>query len=164
MHPASLDDVRLLSECDQTFTRRSGPGGQNRNKVETAVILTHRPTGLTAEANERRSQSENRARALFRLRLLLALEIRRSPGETATELWRSRLRGGRIHVNGSHVDFPTLLAEAVDAIHFHDYEAKPAAERLGCSTTQLLGLLRDEPRAFARVNARRSERGKHPYR
>ena len=48
-HPASLDDDRLLAECDQSFLRRSGPGGQNRNKVETAVVLRHRPTGLIAE-------------------------------------------------------------------------------------------------------------------
>ena len=52
-HPAALDPERLLAACDATRTRRSGPGGQNRNKVETAVILRHRPTGIQAEANER---------------------------------------------------------------------------------------------------------------
>ena len=52
-HPARLTADRLLGECSQKFMRRSGPGGQNRNKVETAVILTHRPTGVSAEANER---------------------------------------------------------------------------------------------------------------
>ena len=45
--------------------------------METAVILTHKPTGLTAEASERRTQGENRRQALFRLRLRLALEVRR---------------------------------------------------------------------------------------
>ena len=49
-HPAAHDLERLLADCDVRFTRRSGPGGQNRNKVETAVVLTHRPTGLVAEA------------------------------------------------------------------------------------------------------------------
>ena len=75
-HPAGLDDERLLGACEQKFLRRSGPGGQNRNKVETAVILRHGPSGLVAEANERRSQSENRREALRRLRFLLAIEVR----------------------------------------------------------------------------------------
>ena len=61
IHPAALDPERLLAECDVRFTRRSGPGGQNRNKVETAVILTHRPTGITAEASDRhRDAAANR--------------------------------------------------------------------------------------------------------
>jgi hypothetical protein len=163
-HPAALDLDRLLAECEQRFTRRSGPGGQNRNKVETAVILRHRPTGLSAEASERRTQGENRAQALFRLRLLMALEVRLPPGAIPSDLWRSRCRGGKLSINPSHDDFPALLAEALDALEFHAHDAKPAAESLGCSTTQLVNLLRDEPRAMIWVNARRLERGLHPYR
>ena len=164
LHPAAIDPARLLAECEQRFTRRSGPGGQNRNKVETAVILRHRPTGLVAEASERRTQGENRDRALFRLRLAMALEIRRPVGESPSDLWRSRLRGGKIAVNPSHDDFPALLAEALDALDAHDYEARSAADRLGLSMTQLVNLLRDEPRALAMVNARRTERSLHAYR
>ena len=73
MHPAALPDDDLLSICNETRTRRGGPGGQHRNKVETAVVLQHRPTGLNAEANERRSQADNRRVALQRLRLRLAI-------------------------------------------------------------------------------------------
>ena len=62
-HPSGLDDARLLADCDQTFLRRSGPGGQNRNKVETAVVLRHRPTGLVAEANEAAEQVKRDADA-----------------------------------------------------------------------------------------------------
>ncbi len=164
IHPAALDPDRLLAECEQTFTRRSGPGGQNRNKVETAVILRHRPTGLSAEASERRTQGENRAQALFRLRLLMALEIRRPSADTPSDLWRARCRGGKVAVSPTHDDYPALLAEALNALATHDDDAKSTADSLGCSTTQLINLLRDEPRSLIAINARRAPAGKHPYR
>jgi hypothetical protein len=163
-HPSATPPDRLLADCDVKFARRSGPGGQNRNKVETAAILTHRPTGLSAEANERRSQGENRAVALMRLRVVLALEIRRpvDPGAGPSPLWRSRLKGGRIAVSPSHDDFPALLAEALDAVAAGDADVKAAAERLGCSASQLVKLLKLEPRAMKQVNDRRAEAGLRP--
>lgn len=160
-HPAALDPERLAAECEFRATRRSGPGGQNRNKVETAVVLTHRPTGIVAEAAERRTQGENRRQALFRLRLRLALEVR-TPAGTPSPLWASRLRGGRIVVSPEHDDFPALLAEALDFLAARDDDVKEAAEALGCSATQLVKLLAAEPRALIQVNGRRAAKGQHP--
>ncbi len=67
-----LDDARLLLECDVELFIGSGPGGQHRNKTESAVRLRHRPSGIVAIAAERRSQFQNRNRALRRLRQKLA--------------------------------------------------------------------------------------------
>lgn len=165
LHYAALDPDELSGQCEFRTTRRSGPGGQHRNKVETAVILTHRPTGVVAEAAERRSQHENRRQALFRLRLKLALEIR-SPTETTphqpSPLWKSRLRGGKILVNPEHDDFPALLAEALDVLEAQDRDVKRAAEVLGCSSTQLVKLLAAEPRALTQLNADRARAGLRP--
>ena len=66
-----LDDDQLLGQCRVEFRRASGPGGQHRNKVESAVRLTHLPSGIVAGASERRSQHDNRALALARLRAKL---------------------------------------------------------------------------------------------
>jgi hypothetical protein len=135
--------------------------------VETAVILTHKPTGLTAEASERRTQGENRRQALFRLRLRLALELRRpalEPGGDPyqpSELWKKRCRGGRISINPEHDDFPALLAEMLDVLAETNYDPKPAAALLGCSPSQLVKLLKHEPRAFALVNEHRRQAGLH---
>ena len=63
-----LADDDLLAQCEVELRRASGPGGQHRNKVESAVRLIHRPTGVVANATERRSQHANRALALERLR------------------------------------------------------------------------------------------------
>jgi hypothetical protein len=167
-HPAALDPEVLAAECDFRATRRSGPGGQNRNKVETAVILTHRPTGIRAEASERRTQGENRRAALDRLRIELALNVRRPMGQGGdnrfrpSALWRSRCHGGRIAVNPEHDDFPAILAEALDVLRALGEDPRCAAEALGCSPSQLIKLLREEPRALAQVNASRRQAGRHP--
>ena len=170
VHPAALDPEALAAECEFRATRRSGPGGQNRNKVETAVVLTHRPTGIRAEASERRTQGENRRAALARLRIELALAIRRpierADGESSVpgELWRSRCRGGRIAINPGHEDFPAMLAEALDVLDAMDDDPRAASEVLGCSATQLVKLLKEEPRALAQLNERRRQAGRHPFR
>lgn len=61
------DFESLERDCDLEFFVAGGPGGQHRNKVETAVRLTHRPTGLVVTATERRSQSANREAAYERM-------------------------------------------------------------------------------------------------
>jgi len=64
-HPT--DRESLEHDCDVEFFVAGGPGGQHRNKVETGVRLTHRPTGLMVTATERRSQSANREAAFDRM-------------------------------------------------------------------------------------------------
>lgn len=156
-----LDPERVLENCDVRFTRRSGPGGQHRNKVETAAILTHRPTGLSAEASERRSQSGNRRVALWRLRMLIATQVRNhvGPACAASALWNARLRGTRIEVNPEHDDVPALLAEALDMLAATEWDPGAAAHRLGTTASQLIKLLTIDARALAELNARRLERG-----
>lgn len=75
------DDEALLAECDVESFRGSGPGGQHRNKTETAVRLRHRPTGIVAQATERRSRSQNLSLALDRLRARLAAHFAPPPPE-----------------------------------------------------------------------------------
>jgi len=60
------------SDLKESFTRSSGPGGQNVNKVATAVTLRHRPSGISVTVQDSRSQAQNRK--LARERLLDAID------------------------------------------------------------------------------------------
>jgi hypothetical protein len=164
IHPATLDLRALDRQCSIQFTRRSGPGGQNRNKVETAVILRHVPTGVVAEAAERRSQQANYKAALFRLRLNLALEIRRpiAASDPPSELWKSRCRNGKLAINPDHDDFPALLAEALDRLEASEMDLKSVAAALTCTPSQLTRFLKSEPRAFSILNRERQRQGRRP--
>ena len=162
MHPASLPADDLLRHCDETRTRRGGPGGQHRNKVETAVVLMHRPTGLSAEGSERRSQAENRRVALKRLRMMLALSHREPPAMAPSDLWKSRLRGRQLVIAADHDDYPSLVAEAIDHLQAVRFEMRPAADMLGVSMSQLTKLFRQVPAAWVALNRLRIAAGLSP--
>ncbi|MFO0919855.1 MAG: peptide chain release factor-like protein [Planctomycetaceae bacterium] len=160
-HPASLEIEELLKDCTVRTARRRGPGGQHRNKTESAVVILHEPTGVEAQAAERRSQPENRHVAVKRLRINLALEVRSAAGgESApSDLWRSRVRDGKIVCSVEHTDFASLLAEALDVLAFRGGNLHSSAEQLQCSPSQLAKFLYHEPRAFRRFNELRRQRG-----
>jgi hypothetical protein len=157
---------RLLKDCEFARTRRGGPGGQHRNKVETAVVVEHVPSGVAAEANERRSQGQNRRVAVFRLRVNLALAVRCPTGEcrVPSAVWQSRCRNGRVAVNSEHEDFPALLAEALDVLESCEMDIRAAAQQLTVTASQLTKFLKQEPRAVTQINAHRTRLGLRPLR
>lgn len=161
VHPAALSPSQLQEFCRFRRTRRSGPGGQHRNKVETAVVVTHLPSGVKAEASERRSPAQNHRQALFRLRINLALEVRRVPqeAEIPSLKWRSRCPARRIRINPQHEDFPALLAESLDVLTACQMDVKQAAGALQTTSSQLTKFLGLEPRALALVNTYRQRIG-----
>lgn len=65
-------DEALLAECDVDVFRSSGPGGQGVNTTDSAVRLTHRPSGLVVVCRQVRSQHRNKGLCLERLRVRLA--------------------------------------------------------------------------------------------
>ncbi|MDK2846710.1 MAG: ribosome-associated protein [Desulfuromonadales bacterium] len=91
-------------DLEITFFKAGGPGGQHRNKTETAVRIHHRPSGLTVTASEQRSRQANIEKALERLAEKLAALRRKPrrriptrPGKAAKErrLAAKRLRSER---------------------------------------------------------------------
>lgn len=162
-----LTDDELLVQCEVDRFRASGPGGQKRNKTDSAVRLRHRPTGLESLAVESRSQHENRARALRRLRLTIAVECR-EPADVAayapSDLVAGRHRGGRIEVATKHADYPLVVAEVFDVCEAAGWRLADAAKALGLSTAALGRFLEADPGVFRAANARRVALGLGPLR
>ncbi len=152
-------DAELLRDCREERYRASGPGGQRRNKVETAVRLRHLPSGVVVQAEESRSLEENRTRALRRLRLRLAIEVRETfdLGAPALppEFVAQRTPEGRIAVNPKNPAYPIALAVALDALSAAGGSYAVAASALGVTTSQLLRLLRSDPQVWREIDERR---------
>ncbi|NOT01794.1 MAG: peptide chain release factor-like protein [Phycisphaerales bacterium] len=158
----ALDDPLLLAQCDVHTYRSSGPGGQKKNKTDSAVRLKHRPTDVSAVATESRSQHENRARALRRLRLAIALHVRR-PIDVTTYRRGATLaecvRDAHIHVGRKDGRFNPVAAEVLDVLAACGVRVSTAASAMGLTTAGLVAFLQTEPQLWRRVNEMRTAAG-----
>ncbi|MBI5273515.1 MAG: peptide chain release factor-like protein [Chlamydiales bacterium] len=82
-------DEDLLSECKCSAYRSSGPGGQHTNVTDSAVRLTHIPTGIVVTSQKERSQYLNKRQCLAKLRKIVEKLNYRKPKRIATRKSRS---------------------------------------------------------------------------
>ncbi len=145
-----LDDETLLRLCRQENYRASGPGGQHRNKTDSAVRLSVLAGGVVANCADHRSQHRNRAEALKRLRLALAIELRMSV--EAAEFWEGSWKLGK-----KDRRYAGFIAHLFDVLNHHDWAVGLAAEALGTSTGRLVRTLARDPQAWNAVNQARAK-------
>lgn len=160
------DDAALLKDCAVDAYRASGPGGQKRNKTSSAVRLRHHPSGLLVIAEESRSQHENKARALRRLREAIALSIRRKPGDASdaapSAVLTGILRAGRIEISMRNPNYPLAVAEVLDHLAVRGGRLQEAAAMIGVTTGQLSKFIARDGKVLAAVNEIRRLHGLRP--
>src|SRR5438128_4162477 len=169
----ALTDEQLLRQCAVDTYRASGPGGQKRNKTSSAVRLRHPPTGLIVIAEESRSQHENRARALRRLRQALYLKLREplsgtelAPAALARHPDFCAARGpdGRLDLGRKDPRFWPAAGVVLDVLQALQARVHDAATALGISTANLVGFLQVEPKVWEQANRLRTRFGQKPLR
>lgn len=161
-HRLARSDGQLLAECEIDLYRASGPGGQKRNKTSSAVRLRHVPTHLMVTAVESRSQHENKARALLRLRRAIALTQRNpiGPETPPPEFYAAALaRDPSLHVNPRHPQYLFIVQHVLDVLHLHGAAVSEAAAGLRISTGQLIRFLKEDPDLWEHANRMRQEHG-----
>ncbi|MFQ5807107.1 MAG: peptide chain release factor family protein [Phycisphaerae bacterium] len=157
-------DTQLLAECQVHRYRASGPGGQHRNKVSSAIRLHHKPSGLVTLATESRLQRENKTRALKRLREAIAL-VARVPLPPKV-VWPESINvvEGRLRVSEKNPAIHHVMALVLDAFAESSGRLAAAARRLGLTSSSLARFLKAHPKAWREVARMRSEAGLPPLR
>jgi hypothetical protein len=157
-----LSDDQILKICRLDVHRGSGPGGQKRNKTSNAFRLTHEPTGLHVTATEARSAVENKARAVRRMRLKFATDLR-EPIEPATfepPDWFLTIRHPtRIAASHHHEFYAAAGGLILDLLKVMNGNPSHVAAMLGVSTSAVIKFLEDEPQLWAAANRIREEMG-----
>jgi len=168
-----LTDSQLLAQCAVDTYRASGPGGQKRNKTSSAVRIRHPPSGLIVIAEESRSQHENRARALRRLRQAFYLKVRDplSDGELTPEALATRYdyqgarnADGRLDVGKRDPRFWPAAGLVLDVLHALEGRVSETAKVLTISTANLLAFLQTSPKVWEQANHMRAHFGHKPLR
>ena len=168
-HLLASDDA-LIAQCEVDRYRASGPGGQHRNKTDSAVRLRHKLTGVMAIGEDSRSQSENKLHAVRRLRSAIALEVREpvilegfvpSPRLAAFVAKGTAPLGAKTRVTG---EYWAAMAELLDLLVANGLEIGTTAQRLGISTGAMSKLLLHDDLVGRTVNDLRRGKQMRPLR
>ena len=161
-HYLLVADDALIAQCEVDRYRASGPGGQHRNKTESAVRLRHKLTGVTAIGEDSRSQSENKLHAVRRLRAAIALDVREPAAPQPSERLAAFVAAGTAPLGAKTRltgEYWAAIAELLDRLVANNLEIATTAQQLGITTGALSKLLLHDESVGRAVNDLRRAKG-----
>ena len=144
-----LDDAGLSAVCELEFFKGTGPGGQKRNKTSSAVRVSLPGWSVSATDCTERSQTRNRACALRKLRLELAMTHRVSPAQPPEKMICALSSAG----------YPLWLAHLLDVFGENACDPRETASLLGVSSSSLIKTFYRDPVLWQRLQQELSRRG-----
>ena len=149
-----LDDAQLSACCKLEFYKDSGPGGQKRNKTSSAARVILPGWDITATDCTERSQARNRANALQKLRINLALNVRETPAVPPE----------RLECAVTHPYYPLFLAHLLDVYSENNWDHRAAAAVLSISPTAFVKKLYKDPVVWQKILQELTSRDLPPLR
>lgn len=145
-----LDDDALFRLCRHEFYKAQGRGGQKRNKTSNAIRLTFTPVEITVTDCSGRSQHQNRAIALSRLRCEIAMQVRGEVPDVPVDM------------SIKNPNYPLWIARIIDLLDINAFDPKVTAEAMGVSRSRLLKLLSRDKALWQFMNQCREKLGLPP--
>lgn len=153
-----------MEQCRFDAFGAAGPGGQHRNRTNTAVRITHLPTSISTVEQDSRSQRENRIHALRHLRHKLALHTRRELDLTDFHPPDYLKEYPALRMSEKNPLYPKTVALVLDVMKASQWHVGHAAVLLGFSTSALVRFLHDDPPMWEYVQKMLRELGMKPLR
>lgn len=170
----ALPPDELLEQCTRTPYQASGPGGQKRNRVYSAIRLEHASTGLRAESGAYREAARNRKDALRKLRIAMAIAgsrlvpLSQSHSDSDAQAEPSTLHeiapppgypAIRAKISVEHVDYPGAALLTLATFRAGQGALKETAARLALSTSAFVRFLNLDKQILNEANQIRAEAG-----
>ena len=150
----------MLQDCERKNYQASGPGGQKRNRVYSAIRLTHVPTQVSVSAAEDRKADRNLKSAIRKLRKDLAFRGASEDFAGLEEGSAEEILAGlpeswpvfRAKVNPEHGDFPAFLYLALLLLRVCRGDVAVIAKKLGVSTSAFVRFCKLDGKLWQAVN------------
>ena len=150
-----MSDEELVRHCRLEFFKATGNGGQKRNKTSSAVRVSLEDYGISAEDCTERSQHRNRANALQKLRITIALRCRQEmPTEENLVPLETSITSSR---------YPLLAAQLLDIFAASDFDHRRCAEVYHTTPTAWIKKCFRDKQLFQEINRLRQIAGMTPF-